>query len=127
VSYLLQTDKNKELGHRHALFGDVVVGEDLRSAYDIAKDGSRRRIKDPAAVAHYVATMKKYLEREAPRIAEEKAKREAQEAGRGLELALATGRKDLPNTLAMLMAGGAMGASLLAASPGPRRIARIGE
>jgi len=48
MAYLIQTQEHAtaQYRNRYAKAGDIVVAEDFRAVYTIAKDGSRRRIKD---------------------------------------------------------------------------------
>jgi hypothetical protein len=71
MSYLLQTNKNKEDNRHYESSGDIVVSEDFRAVYFLAPDGSRRRIKDVGAVVRYVTMAKDYLAKEEQRRAEE--------------------------------------------------------
>jgi hypothetical protein len=50
VAYLLLNTANTEPRHKSgaARPGDILVSDDFRTAYTVAKDGSRRRIKDKA-------------------------------------------------------------------------------
>jgi hypothetical protein len=99
--YLLQTEENRRLGKRREAEGDVIVSEDFRSVYRIAKDGSRRRIKDKETVKTHVSETRRRLE------AQERRQAEGVET---LEVAddPAARRRALNSILPMLAIGGSL-------------------
>ena len=123
MSYLLQTKEHVDAGNRHAEADDVVVSGDLRAAYRIAKDGSRRRIKDKSQLAVIVQRVRQHLADEALREAEakEQAAAERLQASQVADtLSIEQRPKLSPGTLALLVGGMSMltGGPLL---PRPRR------
>ena len=105
----MQTHENLEKGKRHESTGDVVVSEDFRSVYLIAKDGSRRRIKDKEQVCYYVADAKRSLERQAEEAERRRAQRAADEANGLVDLEEERRRKSLAAVLPLLALGGMLG------------------
>ena len=75
AGYLLQAEENK--GQHFACPGDVVVSEDLRAVYRIAKDGSRRRVKNKGEARFYVNDVEQRLQAQAKRESEAAAQRKA--------------------------------------------------
>ena len=63
MAYLLQTNEHREMRHLsgYAQPGDVVVSDDFRAVYTIAKDGSRRRVKDKRDAQFHVDTCHRLL------------------------------------------------------------------
>src|ERR1035438_476540 len=111
MSYLLQTKEHVDLGNRSAETGDVIVSGVLRAAYRMAKDGSRRRIKDKAQFKVLVDRVREHLAEEATKTteAEERAAADKLQPETIAEDLKAVARPKMsPATLALLVGGMSM-------------------
>ena len=81
MAYLLQSCANRETRHisGYAQPGDVVVSEDFRAVYTIAKDGSRRRVKDKADAQFHIDHCRRMLAERARQEEADAAKRAEEE------------------------------------------------
>ena len=81
MAYLLQSSANRETrpASGYAKPGDVVVSEDFRAVYTIAKDGSRRRVKDKADAQFHIDHCRRMLAEKARQKEADAAKRAEEE------------------------------------------------
>lgn len=111
MSYLLQTKEHVDLGNRYAETGDVIVSGDLRTAYRMAKDGSRRRIKDKVQLKVLVDRVREHLAEEAIKAAEAEERAAAdklQPEAIAEDLKTVARPRMSPATLALLVGGMSM-------------------
>ena len=80
MAYLLQTQEhaNQQPPVRYARPGDVVVSDDFRAVYSIAKDNSRRRIKDQKIAQSFVDLCKTRIEQIEAERAQKRLRAEAE-------------------------------------------------
>ena len=94
MAYLIQTQEHAsaQYRNRYAQAGDIVVAEDFRAVYTIAKDGSRRRIKDKKIAQSFVDLCKTRIEQIEAERAQKRLRAEAERIQRAAGL-------DAPETL----------------------------